>query len=648
MFITLMKNSQRQTVEIAPEATALDLARFVKETAPHQSITCSINGTLTDLSTPLHEGDSVELLDFSHAKAKEVFWHSSAHVLAQAVLHLYPNAIPTIGPAIDNGFYYDFANLEISDADFKKIEEEALKIIQQNLQPKKKIFASKEEALSFFEKNPFKQELISDIATSGAPLTGYYQGEFFDLCRGPHLSFLGKIKAFHVTKTSGAYWKGDSKKQVLTRLYGISFPDKKLLKEYLEKLEEAKKRDHKILGPQLDLFSLKEEGPGLPFIHPKGMIIWNRLIDFWRDIHRSFGYVEIKTPSMMVKNLWERSGHWANYRENMFTSTIEEREFAIKPMNCPGGMLFYKTHSHSYRELPFRVAEIGQVHRYEPSGSLSGLFRVRSFHQDDAHIFMRPEDIHEVILETLRLVDTLYEPFGFTYTFRLATKPAANTIGTDADWELATSGLKKALDTRGRPYEVAEGDGAFYGPKIDISIFDALGRAWQCGTIQLDMALPERFDLEYTDHDGSRKRPIMIHRAIFGSIERFLGSLIEFYAGKFPLWLSPSQVAIIPVADRHVPYAQTLAKEFYDARFEVHVDQSQESVSKKIRNAQLLQYNYLLTVGDQEIETKTVSVRTRDMIVHGQMALESLLSLMKEERSKKMLISPLGQTLDNV
>ena len=641
MLITFVKNGEKQGIELAADATVLDLARAVKETAPHLAITCAINDTIADLSTPLSEGDTVQLFDFSTAKGKEVFWHSSAHVLAQAVKRLFPNAQPTIGPAIDNGFYYDFANLEISDSDFPKIEEEAEKIIQQNLQPKKKTFSSKEEALSFFEGNPFKQELINDIATSGQLLTGYYQGDFFDLCRGPHLSFLGKIKAFQVTKTSGAYWKGDSKKQMLTRIYGISFPDKKLLKEYLEKLEEAKKRDHKVLGPQLDLFSLKEEGPGLPFIHPKGMIIWNRLIDFWRECHRTFGYVEIKTPSMMVKSLWERSGHWANYRENMFTSTIEEREFAIKPMNCPGGMLYYKTHSHSYREFPLRVAEIGQVHRYEHSGALSGLFRVRSFHQDDAHIFMRPEDIQEVILETLRLVDIIYKTFGFSYTFRLATRPSSNTIGSDADWELATNGLKKALDTQGRTYEIAEGDGAFYGPKIDILIFDALGRAWQCGTIQLDMSLPERFDLEYTDHDGSRKRPIMIHRVVYGSIERFLGSLIEFYAGKFPLWLSPSQVAIIPVADRHIPYAQALAKEFYAERFEVHVDQSQESVSKKIRNAQLMQYNYLLTVGDQEVEKKNISVRTRDMVVHGQMEISYLLSQMKEERSKKMLVSPL-------
>lgn len=641
MFITFVKNSHKQTVELPLEGTAFELARVMKETAPDQAIACTINGTLTDLSTHLHEGDVVELFDFSHPRGKEVFWHSSAHVLAQAVLRLFPNAKPTIGPAIDAGFYYDFADLEISDADFKKIEEEVMQIIKQNLQPKKKTFASQEEALSFFPHNPFKQELISDLSTAGGPLTGYYQGDFFDLCRGPHLSSLGKIKAFQVMKTSGAYWKGDSKNRMLTRLYGISFPDRKLLKDYLEKLAEAKKRDHKVLGPQLDLFSLKEEGPGLPFIHPKGMIVWNRLLDFWRDWHRTFGYVEIKTPSMMVKSLWERSGHWANYRENMFTSTIEEREFAIKPMNCPGGMLFYKTHSHSYRELPFRVAEIGLVHRYEPSGSLSGLFRVRSFHQDDAHIFMRPEDIQDIILETLKLVDHLYEPFGFAYTFRLSTRPASNTIGTDADWEIATAGLKNALDARGRPYDIAEGDGAFYGPKIDISVFDALGRAWQCGTIQLDMALPERFDLEYTDHDGSRKRPVMIHRALFGSIERFFGSLIEFYAGKFPLWLSPSQVAIIPVADRHIPYAQTLAKTFYDEKFEVHVDQTQESVSKKIRNAQLLQYNYLLTVGDQEVEKNTVSVRTRDTVVHGEMQPDTLLSLMKEERSKKMLSSPL-------
>lgn len=643
MYIKFLKNNIETPVEVSEGSSVLDLVKHVKETAPHQAITCFVNGALSDFSIILHDGDAVEFLDFSHPKAKEIFWHTSAHVLAQAVLRLFPNAKPTIGPAIENGFYYDFADLEISDELFSKIEEEAFAIIDQKYCPQKKTFASQEEAMRYFDNNLYKQELITDISHTGQPLTGYTQGEFFDLCRGPHLASVSKIKAFKVLKTSGAYWKADSTKTMLTRLYGISFPDKKMLQEYIHKLEEAKKRDHKILGPQLDLFSLKEEAPGIPFIHPKGMIVWNRLIEYWRECHRAFGYTEIKTPSMMVKALWERSGHWANYRENMFTSTIEEREFAIKPMNCPGGMLYYKTHAHSYRELPLRVAEIGLVHRYESSGSLSGLFRVRAFHQDDAHIFMKKEDIASVILETLRLVDILYKPFGFEYIFKLSTRPSSNTIGTDEDWAIATKGLQDALDARALPYEIALGDGAFYGPKIDLSIFDALGRAWQCGTIQLDMALPERFDLDYTAQDGSKKRPVMIHRALYGSIERFMGSLIELYAGKFPLWLSPSQVALIPVSDRHVPYAQDIANQLSQHMFETHVDSTQESVSKKIRTAQLQQYNYLLTVGDQEIENKTVSVRTRDNVVHGQMNMDMFLALLLDERANKMLSSPLSK-----
>lgn len=639
MFIQLRKNDVVQSIELPSSATVADLARHVKETAPNQSIASLVNGALVDFFSPLHENDIVELLDFSHPKAKEVFWHSSAHVLAQAITRLYPNSKRTIGPAIENGFYFDFADLEISEFDFPKIEEEMQKIISENYQPKREVFESKKAALQFFVDNPYKQELINNIESG--ELIGYRQGEYVDLCCGPHIPYLGKIKAFKLTKTSGAYWRADQTQKMLTRIYGISFPSKQLLKEYFERLEEAKKRDHKVLGPQLDLFSLREEAPGIPFIHPKGMIIWNRLLDFWRECHRAFGYSEIKTPSMMVRALWERSGHWANYRENMFTSTIEEREFAIKPMNCPGGMLYYKMRAHSYRDLPMRVAEVGLVHRYESSGSLSGLFRVRAFHQDDAHIFMKPEDVQGCIQETLRLVDILYAPFGFKYIFKLSTRPASNTIGTDADWEFTTSALKDALDARGQPYDIAPGDGAFYGPKIDISIFDALGKPWQCGTIQLDAALPERFDLEYTAQDGTRKRPIMTHRALFGSIERFFGSLIEFYAGKFPLWLSPVQVALIPVADRHVPYAKEIADSLRKDLFEAHVDGSSESVSKKIRDAQLQQYNYLVTVGDQEVESKTITVRTRDGVVHGQMSLESFHAILKEERSLKMKASPL-------
>jgi threonyl-tRNA synthetase len=644
MQIHLIQNSRTQPITLPSDATSTDLATTLKLTAPAEALCCLINGTPRDLGTPLNEGDTVELLSFDSSKGRDVFWHSSAHVLAQAVLRLFPDAKPTIGPAIDEGFYYDFANLTLSDDDFPKIEEEMQKIIQSNIKPIRHVFDNPEEMITRFKDNKYKLELVKEFAGAGTALTGYSQGEFFDFCRGPHLPNVGKIKAIKILKTSGAYWRGDATKDMLTRIYGISFPERKLLQDYLHRVEEAKKRDHKILGPKLDLFSLHEEAPGIPFLHPKGMIIWNRIIEYWRECHRRAGYIEIKTPSMMVKSLWERSGHWQNYRANMFLSVIEDREFAIKPMNCPGGMLWYRSKGHSYRELPMRVAEIGMVHRYEPSGSLSGLFRVRCFHQDDAHIFMRPEDIQSEILGCLNLLNELYQTFGLSYKLVLSTRPSENTIGTDADWEMTTHALHKALEATGKPFFIAEGDGAFYGPKIDIHVFDALGRTWQCGTVQLDMSLPERFELEYTAPDGTKKRPIMAHRALLGSLERFLGNLIEFYAGKFPLWLSPSQIAILPVADRHLDYARTIHSKFFDAGFEAKVDESSESVGKKVREAQLEQYNYILTVGDKEIEEKNISVRTRDNVVHGQMDIDAFLTLINEERAHKALCSPLSPT----
>jgi threonyl-tRNA synthetase len=631
------------SIEVPPGTKAFDLADKLNLKGPHQAVSVSINNKILDLDTPLNEGDLVRFYSFDDSEGKEVFWHTSAHVLAQAILRLYPNAKPTIGPPIENGFYYDFADLKISDEDFDRIEKEMQAICEENFISQRYVFKSKEEAVSRFNNNRYKQELIQGIP-DGETLSGYTQGEFFDFCRGPHLSRLGKIKALKILKTSGAYWRGDSKNEMLTRIYAISFPDRKLLKDYLHKLEEAKKRDHKIIGPKLDLFSLKEEGPGMPFIHPKGMIVWNRLLEYWRECHKKAGYVEIKTPSLMIKELWERSGHWANYREHMYTCCVEEREFAVKPMNCPGAMLFYKTKKHSYRELPWRVAEIGHVHRFEPSGSLSGLFRVRCFHQDDAHIFMQPEDIQSEIFKILSLVDEMYSTFGLTYEIALSTRPATNTIGSDEAWEMTTNALKQALIAFNKPYLIQEGDGAFYGPKIDLRVHDALGRSWQCGTIQLDMSLPERFELEYTAPDGSLARPIMLHRVIYGSIERFFGSLIEFYAGRFPLWLSPSQVAIIAVADRHVPYGNELAQGCAAQGYEVHVDDSNESVSKKVREAQLAQYNYILTIGDKELENKTVNVRTRDNEIHGEMTLTALLEVLNQERRQKSLQSPLSKT----
>jgi len=635
MFVKLKDQS---TIELPDGSTAKDLADKLNLKSPQQALGALINGITYDLSHPLQNGDSVVLWNFEDPQGKEIFWHTSAHVLAQAILRLWPEAKPTIGPPIENGFYYDFANLAISDADFEKVEKEMQAIVAENYVSKREVFSSKAEALNAFAHNPYKCELIQGFGEE--LLTGYRQGEFFDLCRGPHLHNLGKIKAIKILKTSGAYWKGDPNREMLTRVYAISFPDRKLLKDYLQLVEEAKKRDHKVIGPKLDLFSLKEEAPGMPFIHPKGMIIWNELLTYIRERMREACYVEIKTPVLLTRELWERSGHWSNYRQNMFTSQIEERDFAIKPMNCPGGMLYYKSHVHSYRELPLRVAEIGNVHRYEPSGSLSGLFRVRSFHQDDAHIFMKPSDIQSEILAVLNFAHDLYTTFGLTYHLELSTKPEKNTIGSDEDWEVATAGLKGALDQSGRSYRINVGDGAFYGPKIDFHIRDAIGRTWQCGTIQLDMALPEKFELEYTAQDGSRQRPVMIHRAIFGSVERFFGILIEHFAGKFPFWLSPLQIRLITVADRHVPFAEELAKKFKKAGFHCDIDHSHESVSKKVRNAQLTQINYILTVGDQEMEHKTANLRTRDNVVHGEIEIDSFIEKLHKEKNERSLVSP--------
>lgn len=632
-------NVNGKPLEIEKNTTAGQLAEKLHLTAPHQAVAVSIRGVLKDLSTPLQEGDEVHFWNFEDPLGKEVFWHSSAHVLAQAILRLWPEAKPTIGPPIENGFYYDFANLKISEEDFGKIEEEVEKILSANYVTVRKEFSGKREAKEAFSKNPYKMELIEGFPEE--PISAYSQGEFVDLCRGPHVASLKKIRAFKVLKTSGAYWRGDSKNEMLTRVYAISFPDRKLLKEYLVLLEEAKKRDHKVLGPMLDLFSLKEEAPGMPFIHPHGLIVWNRLVEFLRECLQKDRYIEIKTPAMMSKELWERSGHWFHYKENMYLSQIEEREFAIKPMNCPGCMLFYKTSTHSYRELPLRVAEIGHVHRFEASGALNGLFRVRSFHQDDAHVFLRLDQIEDEIVELLRFANTIYGTFGLPYKLGLSTRPQkGDTIGSDEEWDIATLGLKKALDRWGHSYHINEGDGAFYGPKIDIQIRDAIGRFWQCGTIQLDFALPEKFALEFVDADGQKKRPVMLHRAILGSIERFFGILIEHFAGKFPLWISPYPIRILTVADRHLPFAQKVQSQIQKRGFLVDIDDSNESVGKKVRNAQLLKYNYMLTVGDAEMENGTISVRTRDNVVHGAIDIEEFLARVEKERDSKALMSP--------
>lgn len=642
MHILLKDNSK---IEMPEGSTAKDLAEKLNLKGPDQALAANINGTNFDLNHTLNNGDTVILWSFDDREGKEIFWHTSAHVLAQAILRLWPSAKPTIGPPIDNGFYYDFADLHISDTDFEAIESEMKKIVSENYKSEKEVFNTKEEAIQNFKDNKYKVELIQGFE-SGEELSGYRQGEFFDLCRGPHLPSLGKIKALKIMKTSGAYWRGDSKNEMLTRIYGVTFPDRKMLKDHLQLLEEAKKRDHRVLGSKLDLFSMKEEAAGMPFIHPKGMIIWNNLTSYLRECLQNAEYVEIKTPIMLSRELWELSGHWSNYREHMFTSEIENHDYAIKPMNCPGCMLYFKSHIHSYRELPLRVAEIGHVHRYEHSGALSGLFRVRSFHQDDAHIFMKPEDIENEILAILDFADNLYSTFGLRYHLELSTKPDQDTIGTDEEWELATNGLKGALDKWGHDYKINEGDGAFYGPKIDFHIKDAINRTWQCGTIQLDMALPQRFELEYTGADGTRHRPVMLHRAIYGSVERFFGILIEHYSGKFPLWLSPLQARILTVADRHEEYAREVAAKLRKNGFHVDVDHSSESVSKKVRNAQLTQINYIITVGDKEMENKTINLRTRDNVVHGEVILDNFIKTIERERVERLPHSPFEKSKD--
>lgn len=634
----LIKVENHGPIRLDRGSSGKDLAEKLHLNSPSQALAIKTQNRLYDLDRELSEGEEISIIDFDAPEGKSIFWHTSAHVLAQAVLRIWPNAKATIGPSIEEGFYYDFANLSISEEDFEKIEEEIKKIIEENHRPERKVFKEKDDLIRKYQDNKYKIDLIRSI--EDAEVSAYQQGEFLDLCKGPHLPSLGKIKALKILKTSGAYWKGDSRKEMLTRIYGISFPDRKKLKEYLKIREEAKKRDHKILGPKLDLFSLREEAPGMPIIHPKGMLIWNALMDFWRTLHAREHYKEIKTPVMMSRDLWERSGHWNNYMENMYTSSIDEREFAIKPMNCPGCMLYYANDVHSYRELPLRIAEIGNVHRAEPSGAISGLIRVRSFHQDDAHLFVRPSQIEDEVLEVLKLADEIYSTFGLTYRLELSTRPEKDTIGSNEDWNLATTALRNALTRSEREFRINEGDGAFYGPKIDYHIRDAIGRTWQCGTIQLDMALPERFHLEYTTPEGTKRRPIMLHRALYGSIERFIAILIEHFAGRFPLWLSPSQVCIVAIADRHVEHAKRLSQKIQKGNILCSIDDSNESVSKKIRNAQLKQYNYILTVGDREVQNNNATLRTRDNVVHGEIDIEDFIEKISEEKSKRQLSSP--------
>lgn len=617
-------------IELPEGSSGIDLSRKLKKQLNGSALAVKINDDFKDLTSVLTDGDVVKVLTFEDEEGKEIFWHSSAHLLAQAILKLYPDAKPTIGPAIENGFYYDFADLNISSIDFAKIEDEMKKIVKARYQPERIEFTSHEEALKEFGQNQFKTEMINDLEGG---LSAYRQDDFMDLCRGPHVPHTGLIQAFKILKTSGAYWRADAENEQLTRVYGISYPDKKQLSAYLRFLEEAKKRDHRVLGKQLGLFSFHQEAPGMPFIHPKGMIIWEELMRFWNECHQEAGYQQIKTPVMLTQELWETSGHWDNYRENIYITEIDDKKYAIKPMNCPGGMLYYNENQYSYRQFPMRVGEIGLVHRHELSGALSGLFRVRCFHQDDAHIFMTPDNVQSEIQGVLSLAEKIYATFDLEYHLELSTRPE-KSIGTDEQWQMATSGLENALKSGGYEYVINEGDGAFYGPKIDIHIKDTIGRSWQCGTIQLDMMMPERFDLSYIDADGSKQRPIMIHRVIYGSIERFFGVLVEHYAGKFPMWLSPVHVRVLAISDSHKQYAIETAEQFSKAGLRAETDLSSESVSKKVRQAQLDQINYILVVGDKEVEDSTVTVRAANKVLGAKSVQEVVDALVEEYQSR--------------
>ena len=588
--------------------TGFDIAGSISEGLARDSVAMELDDKLVDMSTVVKKDTAIRLITTRDKEALEIMRHSAAHVMAQAVLRVYKDAKLTIGPVIEDGFYYDIDMEPVSEDDFPKIEAEIKKLVKEKI-PIQRRDVSKAEALSFYKDEPYKLEMISALEDGRISL--YEQGEFTDLCRGPHVPHTGFVKAIKLTKVSGAYWRADQTKAQLQRLYGTAFFDKKELKDHLRYLEEAKKRNHRKIGEALDLFSFHDEAPGMPFFHAKGMELWNTLLEYWRYEHKAAGYVETKTPIMLDRFLWERSGHWENYRENMYTTMVDENEYAIKPMNCPGGMLLYGNRPHSYREFPIRAAEVGLVHRHELSGVLSGLFRVRAFHQDDAHIFMTPDQIRSEILGVLELAQRIYGTFGLDFRLELSTRPE-KSIGTDEQWEVATEGLRGALDAYGREYRLNEGDGAFYGPKIDLHIMDALKRTWQCGTIQLDMSLPERFDLGYIAQDNEKHRPIMIHRTILGSIERFLGILIEHFAGKFPLWMAPVQAVALPINDELIPYALEIKDIMDRAGLRTEVDSRTESLNKKIRAAQLANIPLILTIGAKEQASNTLSVRTLD------------------------------------
>nr|WP_152947228.1 threonine--tRNA ligase [Desulfofundulus thermobenzoicus] len=632
--VTLKDGSVREY----PSGTPLSrVAAGISPRLAKEALVASVDGRLVDLSFPLEKDAAVQFYTFEDEQGRDVFRHSSAHVLAQAVKRLFPEAKLAIGPAIAGGFYYDFdVRRPFTPEDLERIEKEMQQIVQEDL-PFARMEVSREEARERFAAagEDYKVELIDDLPED-AVISIYRQGDFTDLCAGPHIPSTGRLKALKLTGVAGAYWRGDERNKMLQRIYGTAFPKKSQLEEHLFRLEEARRRDHRKLGVELDLFSIQEEGPGFPFFHPKGMVLRNQLEQYWREEHRRRGYQEIRTPIILNRTLWERSGHWEHYRENMYFTRIDETDFAVKPMNCPGAILVYKSRLHSYRDLPIRLAELGLVHRHELSGVLHGLMRVRCFTQDDAHIFMLPSQIREEITGVIDLVDEFYRVFGFNYKVELSTRPE-KSMGSDEIWETATAALEDALQARGMEYKVNEGDGAFYGPKIDFHLEDCLGRTWQCGTIQLDFLMPEKFDLTYVGEDGQKHRPVMIHRVVFGSIERFIGILTEHFGGAFPTWLAPVQVRVLPIADRHMDYARQVVERLDARDIRVELDARNEKVNYKVRDAQAQKIPYMLVVGDREAAEGTVAVRHRSRGDEGALPLDHFLSRLEEEIRTKAI-----------
>ena len=623
-----------QVKEFDQGVTAAEVAKSIGMGLYKSACAAKIDGEVCDLRTPIEKDCSLEILTFDTAEGKHAYWHTTSHIMAQAVMRLYPGTKFSIGPAIENGFYYDFdMEQPLSTEDLPKIEAEMKKIIKEDL-PLERFALPAEKAKELMAGQPYKEELIEEHAGKGEDISFYKQGDFTDLCAGPHLVSTGMVKAVKLTAITGAYWRGDAKNKMLTRVYGISFPKQSMLEEHLQMLEEAKKRDHRKLGKELGLFMLRDEGPGFPFFLPKGMVLKNLLIDYWREVHKKYGYVEVSTPVILSRKLWERSGHWDHYKDNMYTTVIDEEDYAIKPMNCPGGMMVYQSQPHSYRDLPLRVGELGLVHRHELSGALHGLFRVRCFTQDDAHLFMTPAQLKDELKNVVRLFDEVYSVFGLSYKIELSTMPEDH-IGTVEQWEHNQDILKEAITEMGKEYEVNEGDGAFYGPKLDFHLADSLGRTWQCGTVQLDSQLPERFELEYVGEDGQKHRPVMLHRVVLGSIERFIGVITEHFAGKFPLWLSPVQAVVLPISEHHHEYAQGVQDVLEEAGFRVECDLRNEKIGYKIREAQLQRTPYMIVVGDKEAAEGTISVRHRADGDLGSMDLPAFIAKLKEEVESK-------------